>query len=459
MTVPETSLEAAQKWCLNGQLPGPLRPPDETLEIINTTTLQEELDVAARKYRQAVSAGADTVYFAVRDRRAPRERIVTGLRGRGVPIGDAPGLDPGSDPVVTELLEVAKALFVAEEEGDLPEGTIATLADRTDPSIDAQSVLDDVWSASTLVEALDQWIDQTNLLDRLMRAERGLYRRGHPLGTVKQRASARHLTEIREVARYLDTLRQADLSLPEIGPEVLVTAIEESVMEEGHPLLATSDQSTDPDADTELIEMAELKVTDVADTVIVLEATEELLDANPNDQQFIIAPRLSDHPDMPGATAVAGDRARRQYGQLPNISDGRRAWFVGLGRRHLGNTLAGASDKAVICTRQSIDTRPSRTVIELRDRLGLSFRSDATSPDPADEAGVGSGVQDRIERFRDHINSASSAECDDAAPLVEHLQADIREGRLSDAQLSTVLRLLSDYRQLANDPADTPNHD
>jgi hypothetical protein len=84
-------------------------------------------------------------------------------------------------------------------------------------------------AAPTLVEALDRWIERTSLIDRLLRSVDCLHHQSHPQGTVTQQASAQYLAEIREVARYLDTLHEADLSLTTFGPEALAAAIEESV--------------------------------------------------------------------------------------------------------------------------------------------------------------------------------------------------------------------------------------
>ena len=50
MRAPETSLEAAQTWCLNGWLPQPVRPPDDTLEVVVAETLPAKLDAPARRY-------------------------------------------------------------------------------------------------------------------------------------------------------------------------------------------------------------------------------------------------------------------------------------------------------------------------------------------------------------------------------------------------------------------------
>jgi len=459
MNVPKTSLEAARMWCLHGSLLGPIRPPDETLTLAMSDSLAAELDTAAQQYHQAVADGTEQISFVVRDRRAPQERIVTGLRQRGVPLSRAPGIAPEEDPLVMELLQVTRALVTRAAGEEITDTTRSVLMDRLDPGTDIDAVLDEVSAAPTLVASLDRWIDQTDLVDRLMRADDGVYGHGHPGGTVAQHASAQHLTEIREVAHYLDSLRTADLPLPSFGPEELVAAIRESVMENRHPLFETSAASREESTDVELVEMAELKVSDVADTVIVLEATAGLFDTNPSEQQFALEPALGEHPDTPGVTVVTTDRAEQTFGPLPHISDGQRAWFVGLGRRYLGNALAAARDQAVICTRQDTDTRPSSTVIGLKQRLGLSFLSTDTI------AGQGAGttagasdddVQERIDRLRQCLRTETSATCDDATTLVEHLQADIRSGTLTDAQIGTVLQLLREYQQTTDEP-EVPN--
>jgi hypothetical protein len=199
-------------------------------------------------------------------------------------------------------------------------------------------------------------------------------------------------------------------------------------------------------ADVELVQIAELKLSGEADVVIVLEATKGLLDTDPGKRKFTLEPALGEHPDTPGVTTVTVDRAEQTFGRLPYISDGPRAWFTGLGRRHLGNALSAARDRAVICTRQGSDARPSRTVVELRDRLGLQTNTSTT--DRTDDDSTGDEVQNRIESLRRHLHpEVEPVGGDDATTVAEHLQADIREGDLSDVQIGTVLRLIAQYRQ------------
>lgn len=458
MICPTTTLEAAATWCLEGQLQRPVRPPDDSLTIQAAETLPAELDVAARQYRQAIAEGADTVYFAVRDRRAPRERIITGLRDRGVDLPQTAGVAPEHDPIVVELLQVTNALLDTETDGTVSESTRTTLAASLDPEHDIDAVLANVTAAETLPEALDQWVAATDLIDRLVRADDGLHHQGHPQGTVRQRASASHLEEIHDVARYLDSLRDAGLSLPGIGPRALSAAIEESMMDDRHPLLPTQAAGQQATVTSELVEMAELKLNGSADVVIVLEATEQLLDANPGDRLFTLNPAFGEHPDTPGVTAVTTEQAEQTFGSLPHISDPIAAWFVGLGRRHLGNALAAAKTRAVICTRVGPDTNPARTVTELRENLDVPMTTLDNEPIAAAEGFDGptqsdtDSVQRRIDRLAAHLDPEVSApRDDDATTVVDHLQTDIRDGKLIDEQLGTVLELLAAHRTRPDD--------
>lgn len=451
MSDPTTALAAATHWCFDGYLPEPV-PTDGTLTIVNAEQLAEELDVAAAQYRTAVEAGAERVLFVVRDSRAPQARIIDGLRERDVPLGRTSGTAPADDPVVQELFQVVTAMVTFETEGHVPEATRTRLAAWLDEDTDAQAALVAALEADTLRAALDRWVVETDLVDRLLRADDGLHHGGAPTGTVPQRASATHLTEILAAARYLDDAARADAAGATFGTHALATAIEESVLGDEDPLFHTD---TPPAADSEtarLVATTSVKAVDSADVVIILEATAEQFDADPGAHAFRALPKLSEHPDTPGVTAVSRDRAEHTFGPLPYISDGTRAWFTGLGRRALGTALAAASERALILTRTGADATPSRTVVELAEHLDISQQSvsdilggTAESSEELVEEGADATPAERVARL-EALLTGETAETpgDDATRRVaEHLVEDVRSDALTEAELAQLLELLA----------------
>jgi hypothetical protein len=456
MNEPKTALDRAQTWCLRGTVEG--GDDDETLSLVTADGFRQSLDVAAQTYEQAADAGVERVVFAVRDRRAPQARIVEGLRERGVPLERAPGVAAGDDPVVDELLQVTECLLACANGGDPMETTRSHLAARVDADVDLAALLHELAAVDDLGEALRTWVVKTDLIDRLVRADDGIHHSGTPEGTVDQHASADHLDQVLDVASTLDAAVAATDGYPDFGPAELARAIEESVMEDTQTLYRIADRTPADRPTAELCQMSALKLTGEADVVVMLELTERLLDADPSEGAFAVAPALSQHPDTPGVTTVTTDRAASTFGSTDHLADGKRSWFVGLGRRHLGNALAAASDRAVLVTRTSADRKrevtPGRTVVELQDVLGIEAIP-ATEFLPADSAAITrEGVEpgelvDRLEaRLSADGNMSPGANTD--APqreLAEQVADAINADKLSDAQLRRLLETVASHRR------------
>lgn len=455
MKEPKTALNRAQIWCLKGTVEGD--DDDETLSLVTADGFRQSLDVAAQTYEEAADAGVERVVFAVRDRRAPQARIIERLRERGVPLERAPGIAAGDDPVVDEVLQVTKCLLACAN-GDSMETTRSHLAARVDADVDLAALLPELAAVEDLGEALRTWVVKTDLIDRLARADDGIHHSGTPEGTVDQHASADHLDQVLDVASTLDAAVAATDGYPDFGPAELARAIEESVMEDTQTLYRIADRTPADRPTAELCQMSALKLTGEANVVVMLELTEQLLDADPSEGAFAVAPALGQHPDTPGVTTVTTDRAASTFGSTDHLADGKRSWFVGLGRRHLGNALAAASDRAVLVTRTSADRKrevtPGRTVVELQDVLGIDAIP-ATEFLPAETAATtGADVEpeelvDRLEaRLSTDGNVSYEANTDvSRRKLAEQVADAIHADKLSDAQLRRLLETVASHRR------------
>ncbi|WP_136591494.1 hypothetical protein [Salinigranum halophilum] len=451
-----STLDVAESWCFDEPIARPVAVPDDTLSIIEARSREEELDVAAYCYEQAAQRGDNRVVFAVRDERAPRAEIVTGLRQRNVPVSQLPGIAPKDDPVVDKLLDVVVALEELES-GECDSDCRLMLEDRTGDDIDVDEVLTIVAETDSLGDALHQWVAETRLVDRLVTPD-AMHHRGFPQGTVDQKSSAINLGTFLETAAHLDTAATATSGSPSLGPKELVEAITERVATSKQELFATGELPPTGRPVAELVEMTELKLANQADVVIALEVTEELVDDDPSEQKFSAIPEFGRHPDIPGITSVSIDRAARTFGRLPHISDGKRAWFVGLGRRYLGYTLSAASDRAVLVTRRGetkdLVTRPSRSVVDLAEQLCLEtvpageFLNGASTPaDGGSDSEV--PVDALLDELRDQLEVRGDREDtetgDDAAlrDVVEQLNDAHRVGVLSPDQQRDLVTLLA----------------
>lgn len=454
MNEPETALDRAQTWCLRGNVEG--GEDDETLSLVTADGFRQSLDVAAHTYEEAAETGADRVVFAVRDRRAPQARIVEGLREREIPLERAPGVAAGDDPVVDELLQVTRCLNACAHDDSMPATTRSHLAARVDADVDLTALLSRLGAVEDLGEALRTWIVETDLIDRLVRADDGVHHSGTSVGTVDQQASADHLDQVLDVASTLDAAVAATDGYPDFGPAELARAIEESVMEDTPALYRIADHTPADRPTAELCQMSALKLTGEANVVVMLELTERLLDADPSEQAFAVAPTLGQHPDTPGVTTVTADRAASTFGSIDHLADGKRSWFVGLGRRHLGNALAAASDRAVLVTRTSADRKrevtPARTVVELQDVLGIDavpgteFLPSETGATMGEDVETGKLV-DRLEaRLSDGKVSHEPNTDGSLSELADQVADAIHADKLSNDQLRRLLETLAYHR-------------
>lgn len=470
MTRTTRTLDRAVEWCLTGRVSRPVRPPDRSLGIVETTSIRETCAVAAREYEAAVADGAERVVFAVRDSRAPKAKLAAGLREQGVPLDSVPAVPPLEDPVVDELLQVTTALTECQTEGEIQPATRRHLAARVEATADVDTVLSTITSCESLSRALRTWIRETRVVDRLLGATDGTETLLQPAGevTVDARASAERVATVLDVATHLEAVSELSGG-PSMGAAVLASAIEDGVMSDTQPLLGEASGQSE-NAEAELVDMTALKLAGAADRVVALEVTEALFDEHPRQDAFDVAPWLGNHPETPGVTTVAETRAAAAFGPVSHIEDGRRAWYAGLGRRSLGQALAAARNRAVIVTRRSTgnDTgvRPSRTSLELRNVLSLDQCDTSRRPAPAASQSEGSEPATRdvepaalIERLEASLSArvpceSGDGEGADGGPagddatlqcVVEYLTECVQGDAVTDAELRALLDVLAEH--------------